>query len=193
MGSGEERAQEGTASFLVIQVLVGSHKDKVIRATSQQFRAPLASSSLPLLNPKAIANIISITQSQRSGHRVPTQCTTSFQGQKEVAIALQLLHELLVLQEEGDPLVLQVLLPAALQVPGARPGHRGQAAISTPGLGAPRVALRRGASMLNAYPQGHMYKHPCTSGGTRVLSQNPPATTWGPEPPLRVYHWPKSN
>lgn len=132
---------------------------------------------------------------------LPSPCSTSLQGQEEVSVALQLLHELLVLQEERDPLVLQVLLPAALLVPGPGPGRGGQAALSVHGLGAPGVALRRGASMLNAQSQGHtsinsrahlgghlsaprtFQPHP----GTRTSSQDPvtgPDPLHGPQSPL---------
>lgn len=44
---------------------------------------------------------------------------TSLQGEEEIPVPLELLHELFVLQEERDPLVLQVLLPAALLLQGA--------------------------------------------------------------------------
>lgn len=50
---------------------------------------------------------------------------TSLQGKEEVPVPLQLLHELLVLQEERNPLVLQVLLPPPLLLQGAlAPWHR---------------------------------------------------------------------
>lgn len=39
---------------------------------------------------------------------------TSLQGEEEISVPLELLHELLVLQEQCDALVLQVLLPAPL-------------------------------------------------------------------------------
>lgn len=123
----------------------GSPRDHVVWAMSQ----PLASSPLPRLSPKATANISHFFRHGEGAQR-PTRCTTSLQGQEEVSVALQLLHELLVLQEERDPLVLQVLLPAALLVPGPGPGRGGQASLSVHGLGAPGVALRRGVSMLNA-------------------------------------------
>lgn len=44
---------------------------------------------------------------------------TSLQGEEEIPVPLELLHELFVLQEERDPLVLQVLLPAPLLLQGA--------------------------------------------------------------------------
>lgn len=44
---------------------------------------------------------------------------TSLQGEEEIPVPLELLHELFVLQEERDPLVLQVLLPPPLLLQGA--------------------------------------------------------------------------
>ena len=124
---------------------------------------------MTLLSPKAKANISpSLAMEQRPQR--PTRGTTSLQGEEEIAVALQLLHELLVLQEERDPLVLQVLLPAVLLVPGSGPGCEGQASLCARRLGAPRVSLRKGASMWTGYSQGRaLHKHPRAPGGTRVL------------------------
>lgn len=100
----------------------------------------------------------------------PTRGTTSLQGKEEVAVALQLLHELLILQEERDPLVLQVLFPAVLLVPGSGPGREGPASLCDRRLGAPGGSLRRGANMWTAYSQGRvLHRHPRAPGGTRVL------------------------
>lgn len=41
---------------------------------------------------------------------------TSLEGKEEIPIPLQLLHEFLILEEEGDPLVFQVLFPLPLLV-----------------------------------------------------------------------------
>ena len=57
---------------------------------------------------------------------------TSLKGDEELAVALQLPHKLLVLQEEGYALILQVLLQLSLLVrlhanlacPGRRPSPR---------------------------------------------------------------------
>lgn len=60
---------------------------------------------------------------------------TSLQGKEKIPVPLQLLHELLVLQEERNPLILQVLLPPPLLLQGAlAPWH---------GLPASRGALCR--------------------------------------------------
>lgn len=45
---------------------------------------------------------------------------TSLQGDEELAVSLQLPHELLVLQEQSDALVLQVLLQFLVLLRGAR-------------------------------------------------------------------------
>ena len=112
-------------------------------------QSPRLKPTWPCLSPSAAA--------------APPQGTTSLQGEQEVAVALQLLHELLVLQEERNPLVLQVLLPAALLVPGLRPCRGGQASFRARELGAPGGGLRKGASMWTAYSQGRaLRQHPCT-------------------------------
>lgn len=68
---------------------------------------------------------------------------TSLQGEEEVPIPLQLLHELLILQEESDSLIFQVLFPAAVLVAGHGPWCHRWDSLSTHRLGAPRVTLRK--------------------------------------------------
>lgn len=68
---------------------------------------------------------------------------TSLQGEEEVSVSLQLLHEFLILQEEGDSLIFQVLFPAAVLVTGHGSWCRRGASLSTHRLGAPGVTLWR--------------------------------------------------
>lgn len=52
--------------------------------------------------------------------------STSLQSDEEVPVALQLPHELFVLQEKGDALVLQVLLQLPVLLGGRALRQRGQ-------------------------------------------------------------------
>lgn len=172
--------------------MAGPHKGNWTPCLSRT-EATLSSCSRLLLSLKAKASTNPLPQLQRSGHRAPTRYTTSLQGEEEVTVALQLLHELLVLQEECDPLILQVLLPAALRVPGPRPGRREQASLSTCRLRHPGASLRRGTCGMAAHKGTHcinthahlgvhvsfprtlcLHAGACTSYLNPVISQNPP-------------------
>lgn len=112
---------------------------------------------------------------------------TSLQGKEKVTVALQLLHELLILQEEGNSLVFQVLLPAAVLVTGGRPWHWRWASLSTHRLGGPGVTLRKSEHT------GHLLKsmYTCTMRvRARMLSQNPPAPSCSSLLPMGPSHQP---
>lgn len=195
------RAQRALAKLLVMDSARDAAEGWAERGEQEsreqgQLRAPACSlaTSCTGTNPDPTGRAMLPAASVTAGHTLKKQkflkaLFTSLQGEKEIAVPLELLHELFVLQEEGDPLVLQVLLPAPLLLQGALaprgqpPRHglpaalralRGQTWRRLGLSGVPAAAPRTQLSLLSlCYPPASVATDWCSPEGSLPLPNSP--------------------